>query len=297
MHAMNGIWPGVDNLTIASYCIKVWRLHHLKPDTIGLVPPMGYLQRDVASKVARTWLVYVEACMPPQDAENFTYVGKNEGEFRVPIPHTRYKADGYLPRTRTVYEFYGCVWHGCPDCFSPKAKCLRVGQTFATLYSRTLQREGVLKDNGFNIVSMWECEWRSRLRGAGQLRDMYDFLVGEEVDALIKEPHNPREGLYGGRVDCNQLLWHAMPCSPDGLAARDSRDDIYARLSRKHLKYYDFTSLYPSVNNVITLWVIPSYCTIVSGNRKIMHSPRFSGWHTYASYLRRISTTPCYPIA
>lgn len=50
--ATTQIMPGVNNMTIASYCNKVWRTHHLEKDTVGLVPHKGYLQKDVQSKMA-----------------------------------------------------------------------------------------------------------------------------------------------------------------------------------------------------------------------------------------------------
>ena len=29
------------------------------------------------------------------------------------------KVDGFDEANNTVYEFQGCVWHGCPKCYSP----------------------------------------------------------------------------------------------------------------------------------------------------------------------------------
>ena len=37
----------------------------------------------------------------------------NGGEVKI----RPYKVDGFDPVTNTVYEFYGCVYHGCPKCF------------------------------------------------------------------------------------------------------------------------------------------------------------------------------------
>ena len=55
--------------------------------------------------------------------------------------------DGYEPETNTVFEFYGCKWHGCP--------CLKEDKT---KYNETRKREKIIKDLGYSVVSVWECE-------------------------------------------------------------------------------------------------------------------------------------------
>ena len=55
--------------------------------------------------------------------------------------------DGYEPETNTVFEFYGCKWHGCPCSTNDKVK-----------YNDTIKREKMIKSLGYNVVSVWECE-------------------------------------------------------------------------------------------------------------------------------------------
>lgn len=42
-----------------------------------------------------------------------------DGEFK--IPNTKYKADGYDPKTETVYEFHGTIFHSHPKYFEPNS--------------------------------------------------------------------------------------------------------------------------------------------------------------------------------
>ena len=51
--------------------------------------------------------------------------------------------------TETVYELYGCKFHGCQKCYSQ-------GQE---LYNITMERDNILKAAGYKIISIWECEW------------------------------------------------------------------------------------------------------------------------------------------
>ena len=41
---------------------------------------------------------------------------RNGGEQKVPTEKGEEFVDGFEPSTNTVYEFLGCLWHGCPTC-------------------------------------------------------------------------------------------------------------------------------------------------------------------------------------
>ena len=83
--------------------------------------------------------------------------GENEGEFI--IPNTRFKADGYCKETNTVYEFHGDYWHGNPLKFDQNEE-FKDGITFGQLYEKTIEREKQIKDMGFNLIVMWENDWK-----------------------------------------------------------------------------------------------------------------------------------------
>ena len=95
----------------------------------------------------------------------------NDSEHRevvIRIGKKRFCADGYDPQSRTVYEFYGDSWHGNPKFFSSTDTNLETrnrkkpnGNTYGYLYEKTLQKEKILKENGYNIVVIWESEWNN----------------------------------------------------------------------------------------------------------------------------------------
>ena len=41
----------------------------------------------------------------------------NGGKIQIIINNQIYKVGGYCDKNKTVYEFYGCFWHGCPNCY------------------------------------------------------------------------------------------------------------------------------------------------------------------------------------
>lgn len=70
--------------------------------------------------------------------------------------------DGFCEETNTVYEFYGDLWHGNPKFYkrediNPKSgRDGKPTKTFGELYDKTMERERILQDLGYNIVTIWE---------------------------------------------------------------------------------------------------------------------------------------------
>jgi len=78
------------------------------------------------------------------------------------ISRFNFTVDGYDPITNTIYEFYGDYWHGNPKKFASNKINTRTPKqkTFGQLYEDTLAREQLLKNAGYNIVSIWESDYR-----------------------------------------------------------------------------------------------------------------------------------------
>jgi G:T-mismatch repair DNA endonuclease (very short patch repair protein) len=69
----------------------------------------------------------------------------------------KYNVDGYDSETKTVYEFYGCFFHGCPRCYAKDAYNPLAKKLMSQLYDYTIRRENDLKSIGYPVVSIWEC--------------------------------------------------------------------------------------------------------------------------------------------
>ena len=82
----------------------------------------------------------------------------NSNEFN--IPNTKYKADGYYKETNTIYEFHGDFWHGNPKLFNKDELNTITKTTFGELYNKTLEREEIIKNEGFNLITIWENDWK-----------------------------------------------------------------------------------------------------------------------------------------
>ncbi len=89
---------------------------------------------------------------------------ENGGEFL--IQDTKWKADGYDPITKTIYEFYGNAFHGNPTIYNKDDKCHPYDKTLSAgfLYNRTVEREKLIKEMGYNIITIWEDVWDAQIK-------------------------------------------------------------------------------------------------------------------------------------
>ena len=69
--------------------------------------------------------------------------------------------DGYDPTTNTIYEFNGDFWHGNPKIY-PTGFNKVTNCDFEILYIRTLVRSENITNSGYNLISIWESEWKEQ---------------------------------------------------------------------------------------------------------------------------------------
>jgi hypothetical protein len=67
----------------------------------------------------------------------------------------KYNVDGYDKETNTVYEFNGCLFHGCPKCYLSNDINPLTGDKMDILYEKTKRKESNLKKMGYNVESIW----------------------------------------------------------------------------------------------------------------------------------------------
>ena len=72
----------------------------------------------------------------------------------------RANVDGYDPKTRTVYQYHGCYWHGCRKCYpNDRNKIIdHNDQTREDRFIVTLKRTKTLRKAGYRVIEAWACE-------------------------------------------------------------------------------------------------------------------------------------------
>ena len=126
--------------------------------------------------------------------------------------------DGYDADTNTVYEFKGCFWQGCPDCYPNRSENHRQLEdcSMAKVYC-------YLWDKGYNTVVEWGCQWENMKKEREDVKAFVDRLN-------FAEPLDPRDAFCGGRTNAVSL-YH--------LAVESWGEKI---------KHFDYTLLYLHMN-------------------------------------------------
>jgi hypothetical protein len=80
------------------------------------------------------------------------------------INQRSYKVDGYMPKTKTIYEFLGDYYHGNPKIYNLKDMNKTCHKTYGELYSKTIEREKMFTKLGYKIISIWENDFNKQLK-------------------------------------------------------------------------------------------------------------------------------------
>ena len=185
-------------ITIASLCHHIFRKNIMKENTIAIIPPNGYNPEQKTSVKAMKWIKFLSYFN-----NVFIRHAKNGGEITV----GKYLLDGYSENVlkdgmikKTIYEFHGCVFHGCQKCFSKVTWNPIKNELMSTTYLRHQKRIAFIKYKMFDaqLIEIWECEY--------DYKEKNDKTFGDFIKQLdILDPLNPRDSLFGGRTNALKL--------------------------------------------------------------------------------------------
>ena len=91
---------------------------------------------------------------------NSLNVPNEQRQLSIKIDNKTYKTDAYDSMSKTIYEFYGDYWHGNPKVFDQKLLHPLKQISYKELYDRTIDKEILYKKNGYNVISIWEYDWK-----------------------------------------------------------------------------------------------------------------------------------------
>lgn len=95
--------------------------------------------------------------------------------------------DIVLPKFRTVIFVHGCFWHRHPDCryaTTPKSRQDYWLPKFEANIERDARKEAQLRELGWRVLVIWECETKSLEALEPRLRLEFVLPLGEP-------PHKP----------------------------------------------------------------------------------------------------------
>ena len=104
--------------------------------------------------------------------------------------------DGWCAETRTAYQFHGCYFHGCRDCYEPQEVNTLNGKTMAQLLDDTKKNTTYLRRH-VEVVEMWECQWKQEAKvPPPPFHPTWNMTQNEILTAVI-------DGTLFGMIECD----------------------------------------------------------------------------------------------
>ena len=218
-----GFDPIQSHFTLPSMSFAAFRRSFLGPKVIGLTPNRDYgVSVKSNSHIGKTWLDWLEHQTPGLEITREQQLG-----IRV--------ADGFDHENKTIYEFNGCYFHGCPRCYRENRDVVGPGvmkktpnQAYAEWLEK-LQYYEQLKTliPHLKLHVIWSCEFLLQVRQSRHMKTYVDSRMTYYRKLEKVGGCELRKGYYGGRT--NNALFY-VNCT-----------------ANQWIEIVDFCSLYPSV--------------------------------------------------
>ena len=111
-------------------------------------------QPDVRGKTASEWIDWVAHTNSLNIRHKYNGKEKQIGQWQLLV-------DGWCAQTNTVYQFHSCYWHG-HNCMQEKGVTQndKNGRTMEQLRADTQKNSRYIRQCGYQLVEIWECEWK-----------------------------------------------------------------------------------------------------------------------------------------
>ena len=171
------------------------------------------------------------------------------------------RVDGYHPESKTVFQFHGCLWHGCEKCYPedrqglvlqktrqgkviPRLNTEKKPMSRETAYELTLQRTQFLRKKGYRVVEKWEHEkptpWANTHCPKVETETyphaiVYDFESYQDTSKAVR----PTSDLFyeSEHVPISVSLADTLNPEPEYIVSRDPAELIrlfHQSLERRH---------------------------------------------------------------
>ena len=115
-----------------------------------------------------------------------------------------FKVDGFCAHCNTVFEAMGCFYHYCP-CQEARPSLTEEDIERANKKGEMDQmRKQYIKEKGYNVVEMWECEWWNLYKTTTcvkqHLRESFPYKGPLREESLLEQT---RSGKLFGYVQCD----------------------------------------------------------------------------------------------
>lgn len=208
----DGLDPLRECMTIASACMRHFRLNHLPYDCLALVPEQGYQSAENQSLLALKFMQWYSE----KNNVLIQNAHSEQGEKQV----GPFKLDGWIENEQRGIEIHGCPYHGCEKCYPDDQCMLPTGRTAGKQREMDKARMEFIRSH-VPVEIFWSCQIYQMLEEDKQMQEAFKGYMD-------CGPLEIRKCFYGGRTGPLRLFHQAQP--------------------GEKISYLDVTSLYPYVN-------------------------------------------------
>ena len=130
----------------------------------------------------------------------------NNTEFSV----NKKPVDGYIHSQKLILEFHGCIFHGhcCKYAYKilPNAQVQTRnplnGRLFSDLDKQTKNRTEELKQRGYKVLEMYECQWDNKKKN--------DSAIKQFIDQKLYSPINHPSGPFNQKQIIQKIMNNEM---------------------------------------------------------------------------------------
>ena len=105
-----------------------------------------------------------------------------------------YKLDGW--DGSQIFEYYGCFFHGHRCCLNKKKYNTKLNKSMKELYRQTMKRQQHLTSMGYNVIHIWECEFKRQCE------------TDENLKKFLRRFHRPLDRVY--RLSLEDIIDHVI---------------------------------------------------------------------------------------
>lgn len=166
---------------IRSHLYKMKRENKLPDPSIEIVPKKRGKSAGGYSMVALRWLAQI--------SDRFKIIirhAENGGEHMIMLTDNEKKSyihkyvmlDGFaiINKKEFAFEFDGCYWHGCLKCYEPTEMNSICKKTMAELNKKTILKSEIVKNHGYVLTSIKECDYKKINKSDTLSRTYYEKL-------------------------------------------------------------------------------------------------------------------------
>ncbi|KAJ8307835.1 hypothetical protein KUTeg_014618 [Tegillarca granosa] len=99
----------------------------------------------------------------------------------------KYPVDGFDEITNTAYQRHGCYWHGHQCWLTRNITDQKWMETRENKFRKTRKISSIIKALGYNLVEMYECNFRTQMRFNSKLKAFIDARKPTMVSSSITE--------------------------------------------------------------------------------------------------------------